>query len=379
MKIVSIEPTPSPNTMKIILDEELPSGKSHNYKKNDGDGAPKFIKELLRIDGIKGVYHVADFLAIDRNPKVDWKIILPEARKVFGDDEPDLKNSASREEPKDTFGEAKVFWQVFRGIPMQIKVVDEEQEIRQGLPERFMEAAMEADQKTDANMVMERKWVEKGIRYGNLEQIGKEVAEEVAALYDGERLQGLVKNAGDTQSGKEKEITREKQQVTLEMLDQPDWKDRYAALEQMDPSDDDIPVLAKALQDTKASIRRLAVVYLGMIETKNVLPYLYKALEDQSVAVRRTAGDCLSDIGDPDAVNPMVKALKDKSKLVRWRAAMFLFETGDKSALPALYEAQDDPEFEVSLQVKMAIERIEKGEAAKGSVWKQMTERMSDK
>ena len=70
----------------------------------------------------------------------------------------------------------------------------------------------------------------------------------------------------------------------------------------------------------------------------------------------------------------MIKALKDPSKLVRWRAAMFLYEVGDESALPALKEAENDPEFEVSLQIKMAIERIEYGEEAKGSVWKQMTE-----
>ena len=68
------------------------------------------------------------------------------------------------------------------------------------------------------------------------------------------------------------------------------------------------------------------------------------------------------------------KHLKDKSKLVRWRAAMFLYEVGDEKSLPALKAAENDPEFEVSLQIKMAIERIEGGEKAKGSVWKQMTE-----
>lgn len=111
-----------------------------------------------------------------------------------------------------------------------------------------------------------------------------------------------------------------------------------------------------------------------MIETPAVLPLLYQALEDKTITVRRTAGDCLSDIGNPEAIPAMIKALKDPSKLVRWRAAMFLYEVGDESALPALKEAENDPEFEVSLQVKMAVERIEYGEEAKGSVWKQMTE-----
>jgi HEAT repeat protein len=102
-------------------------------------------------------------------------------------------------------------------------------------------------------------------------------------------------------------------------------------------------------------------------------------LKDKSVTVRRTAGDCLSDLGHPEAMEAMMEALKDSSKLVRWRAAMFLYEVGDDKALPALKTAQQDPEFEVSLQVKLAIARIEHGEEAKGSVWKQMTEARKNK
>ncbi|MCS0543020.1 NifU N-terminal domain-containing protein, partial [Aeromonas veronii] len=86
MKIKAIEPTPSPNTMKIILDEELPKGKSNNYKKENIDHAPALIKEILAIEGIKGVYHVADFLAVERNARYDWQELLPKVRKVFGED-----------------------------------------------------------------------------------------------------------------------------------------------------------------------------------------------------------------------------------------------------------------------------------------------------
>lgn len=77
MKIKSIEPTPSPNTMKVILTEELPGGKSNNYKKGQAEGAPPVIQQVLNIDGVKGVYHVADFLAVERNARFDWKDILP--------------------------------------------------------------------------------------------------------------------------------------------------------------------------------------------------------------------------------------------------------------------------------------------------------------
>lgn len=82
MKIKSIEPTPSPNTMKVILTEELPAGKSNNYKLDQTEGAPAVVRDILNIEGVKGVYHVADFLAVERNARFDWKEILPQVRSA---------------------------------------------------------------------------------------------------------------------------------------------------------------------------------------------------------------------------------------------------------------------------------------------------------
>jgi len=69
----------------------------------------------------------------------------------------------------------------------------------------------------------------------------------------------------------------------------------------------------------------------------------------------------------------IIQTLKDKNKLIRWRAARFLFEHGDEGALGALRECQDDQEFEVRMQILQAIERIESGKEALGTVWQQMT------
>src|SRR5690606_18785858 len=154
-----------------------------------------------------------------------------------------------------------------------------------------------------------------------------------------------------------------------------EWEKRFQLLDQMpDPELSDLPLLDRALSDPKMSIRRLATVYLGMIEDVKVVPYVEKALCDKSWAVRRTAGDCMSDLGFEGFENAAIEALNDKNKLVRWRAAMFLYETGTETALPALKQVEDDAEFEVKLQIRMAIARIAEGEDAKGSVWKQMTE-----
>ncbi|MBB6453516.1 hypothetical protein HNQ94_001965 [Salirhabdus euzebyi] len=379
MKIISIEPTPSPHSMKINLSESLPDGQNRNYKNDDSlQGAPSYIRALFQIEGVKSIYHVADFIALDRNPRTPWEAILPEVRKVFGsyEDTKVEKNKVEDHVINDHFGEVKVFIQMFRGIPMQVKLNDGNEEKRVALPEMFMNAAMKASV-ASTNIVMERKWIEQNPRYGSTEEIENEIVEELIASYDEDRIQQLVE-----QALQDKPSTTNQQPnkiATLETLNNPDWKVRYAALERMDPSFEDLPVLAKALDDEKTSIRRLATAYFGMIEEPEVLPYLYKALKDNVVTVRRTAGDCISDLGFKEAMPEMIASLKDPSRLVRWRAAMFLYELGDESALPALEEALDDPEFEVRMQVKMALQRIEGGEEAKGSVWHQMTQATKQK
>ncbi|WP_407268607.1 conserved virulence factor C family protein [Radiobacillus sp. PE A8.2] len=380
MHIISIEPTPSPHSMKIVLNESLPDGETRNYKDSEIPAdAPDYVKELLSIGGVKGIYHVIDFIALERYPKYTWESILPQVRVSLGTAEEDadvFQTNASDPDPDKSFGEVKVYIQTFRNIPMQIKLDDGNDEQRFGLPAMFMEAALEAS-KNAPNFVMERKWEEKSPRYGALEEIGSEVAEEIAATYDQNRLNQLVElaiNNVDISETEEKNVA-----VSLSVLDDPDWKIRYQVLDRISPSFENITFLDKALQDQKASIRRLATAYLGMLEEPEVLPYLYKALKDSAVTVRRTAGDCISDLGFKEALPEMILSLADPNRLVRWRAAMFIYEVGDQSAITALQNALDDPEFEVRLQAKMALERIQGGEKAKGSVWKQMTEATKQK
>ncbi|MGY4690053.1 conserved virulence factor C family protein [Salibacterium sp. K-3] len=374
MNIISIEPTPSPNTMKLIMDESLPAGKSNNYKAENKEEAPDFIRPILAIEGITGIYHVSDFMALERHPKAEWEGLLAEVRRLFGEDTAGPGETA---EVDDAFGEVQVQLQMFKNIPMQIKVTSGEEEKRKGLPERFQQAAFKA-QTEDDNIVMQRTWEDHSRRFGDdLDEIAEEAAEETAAAYPQERLDTLVELS---LSGEENARQFEERfiEVTSEMLDDPDWRKRYAALDKMNPKEKDLPVLEKALHDEKSSVRRLAVVHIGMIEQPVILPLLRQAMSDQSVTVRRTAADCFSDLGDPAGIPAMIDALEDKNKLVRWRAAMFLYEVGDESAVESLRETVNDSAFEVALQARLALKRIEEGEKAEGSVWKQMTERMQN-
>ncbi|SEQ81090.1 conserved virulence factor C family protein [Piscibacillus halophilus] len=377
MRIVSIEPTPSPYSMKINLNESLPNGQTEEYKQNqDLSEAPDYVKKLFAINGVKELYRVIDFIALERNPKVPWEEILPKVKEVLGSDDEGESTEEASSSAEENFGEIKVFIQKFKHIPMQVKVEEDEEEKRFGLDNRFMEAVMEASK--DADLLEEREWVEQNPRYGDGNEIGQDVVAEIEASYDQERLNALVKLAMSGDADHEQAAPQEK--LTIEALEADDWKERYAALDRMpNPTVEDLPALDKALDDPKMSVRRLATAYLGEIEDKAVLPYIYKALNDKTVTVRRTAGDCLSDLGYTEAIPKMIEALKDSSRIVRWRAAMFLYEYGDETALPALADALEDPEFEVRMQAKMALSRIQGGEEAKGSIWKQMMDMTKEK
>ncbi|ANY65408.1 virulence factor [Paenibacillus sp. BIHB 4019] len=373
MKLLSIEPTPSPNSMKLNMDESLPRGVRQTFSKKEAESAPEPLKSLLAIEGVRSIFRTADFIALDRVSSADWAFILAEARTLLHGDDSGAGQAALTE---NSYGEAHVLVQMYRGIPMQVRVKNGEREARSALPEQFTNAVSEA---AGSSMIRERKLEEFGVRYGELEEIAADVVRELEAAYTAERLVELIAAAkaqgvadGDAAAAPARPAPLTAGEIA-ERLESPDWRIRYAALDRLTPEPALLPLLAKALTDDTVSIRRLAVVYLGDLRTDEAMPYLFQALRDKSVSVRRTAGDTLSDWGDPAATAPMIESLSDTNKLVRWRAARFLYEVGDESAIPALRIAAQDSEFEIQLQAQIALERIERGEEAAGSVWQQMT------
>jgi HEAT repeat protein len=364
--------------MKLNVDEKLPRGRRLTYKASEASDAPELLQQLLQINGVKSLFRTADFIALDRKPGADWAAILAAAGQLLEQDKGDAEGNDGKSGPSASYGEAQVLVQMYRGIPMQVRVRMGDNEVRSALPPQFAEAVGVA---AGSGMIRERKLEEFGIRYGEPEEIVAEIVRELEASYTPERLEALVQaaielgNAGGAEEAsaavvRPAPLTFEEAQ---EQFASPDWQVRYAALERYVSAIEGLPLLAAAIKDENTSIRRLAVIYLGDLRSPEALPYLFIALRDSSTSVRRTAGDTLSDLGDPAAVGPMIESLRDKNKLVRWRAARFLYEAGDEAAVEALREAAKDSEFEIQLQAQMALERIERGEEAAGSVWQQMT------
>lgn len=368
MEILRVEPTPSPNTMKVVLTEKRSDNQSNTYTEVK-ETNPKFINDLLALEGVKSIFYVMDFLAIDKEPRANWENVLPLITSTLSNEEA----TGVQSQIDDHFGEVKAEVLTFKDIPYQIKLTTSDEEKRQQLPDIFVDSMLNA-QKDGENVVFLRKWRDLGIRYGELDDVMNEVVEEILAMYPEQRLEELTQVALSTETvipqSQYKHVTIEEYQQT------EDWKVRLRMLKEFPtPTIEDLPLLQLALQEEKVALRREAIILLGMIDDKAVLSYLYEGLRDKSPAVRRTAGDCLSDLGYKEALPEMEKALNDPQKIVRWRAAMFLFDEGGEEQLPSLKAHVDDPAYEVKLQIEMAISRIEKGDEALGSVWKQIANR----
>lgn len=407
MQLVSVETTPNPNSMKLNLSEKVSATKT--YSRDDGSDAPEFIVQLLAIEGVKDVFACNDFLTLNREPRADWRPLLEKATEVFrGSAEHETVSSAQRGHGSktdfsstegrnqttvshsdrasnsnsvlqneraafETEGQVHVLVQTYKGIPIQVKVVDKDGELRVSLGERFNTAAMDVQTATGADFLKERYWADHGVRYGDRADIANEVVEELQGTFTSDMLERLKIRAS---GGQELEATS--LSVILEWLVDADWRKRLAGVQELKASVETIPLLARALKDENPQVRRLAAAALGTTGSIDAVPALCDAvLNDQHVGVRRTAGDALSDIGDPVAEPAMCEALSDSNKLVRWRAARFLFDLGTKQALPFLRTAVNDKEFEVRLEVEAAMERIREGATGIGPAWKRIVESQS--
>ena len=122
MKIVTIEPTPSPNSMKIVLDTELPSGTSYNYKKADAKQRHIQCQIILNVNGVRGIYHVMNFMAVERVGNVAWESILADIQAVINEESKENHQSAE-ENVDEHFGEVYVHVQTYKDIPLTSKSV----------------------------------------------------------------------------------------------------------------------------------------------------------------------------------------------------------------------------------------------------------------
>lgn len=382
MKLCSVETTPSPNCIKLNLDWEI-SVKALTLQASNTDSpdSPEVARQLLDIAGIKSVFVLKNFITLTKENSVEWQPILTQAASLLGKEEahdiavPSTKTqleqpSQKQSDASQNLGQVEVALQVFRGIPVQVRVIAEGEQARVALPERFSQALQRAIAAKNADYVTERRWQPYEPRFGNPEEVAQMVADELDSAIDTVEL--ARREAAAVANGSAKESpARASQQELLTELRHPEWGRRLKAIQALEVNPQTLSAVVAALNDEHSAVRRWTAAILGASGTPEAVDPLCRSLRcDNSVVVRRTAGDALSDLGDTRAIATMCQALTDRSKLVRWRAARFLNEIGDETAVPPLRCAeQQESEFDVRLEMQAAIARIVGGGEAQLPMW----------
>jgi Virulence factor/HEAT repeats/Scaffold protein Nfu/NifU N terminal len=410
MKLRSIETTPSPNCIKLNLDEPM-SDKPLTLKResdiSDITDTPEVLQQLLSITGVQSVFLLRDFITLTRKGNVDWQPILATAAELLGMAEGAGASLSDRlaqspltesSEPSSTstfetaqartqhFGQVEVAVQVFRRIPVQVRAIAADgQQAAIAMPDRFNQALQRAVLATQADYVAERRWAPYQPQFGNPEEVARLVADELAILIDDRELaqieEGAINSVNSSAIDRKETETdtissKHSQQALLEDLRQADWKCRLKSIQQISVDSETFPAVVLALKDERHTIRRWAAAILGSSQRSDAVePLCQVILSDPSPIVRRTAGDALSDLGNTQASRTMIETLTDSSNLVRWRAARFLSELGDISALEPLKQAvEDESEFDVRTEMRVAIERIQAGGETQLPMWMRITQ-----
>lgn len=382
MKLCSIETTPSPNCIKLNLDEQI-SPKALTLQGNGADipNSPEVAQKLLVIDGVKSVFLMRDFITLTKENSADWQPLIAKAAHLIGlakDADSDLFSQVAPSELKKdsssgkSLGQVEVAVQAFRGIPVQVRVTAETgEQARVALPERFNAALQRAIATTQANYIAERRWQPYEPRFGILHEVAQMVADELASTIDNNELAHIEATAIANQSSEVKTSAHLSQQELTVELSHPDWGRRLKALQKIEVNAETFPAVVAMLDDERSAIRRWAAAILGASRMPEAVePLCRVVLSDSSAVVQRTAGDALSDLGDERAIEDMCEALEAHSKLVRWRAARFLNEIGDQTAVEPLRRAAErEQEFDVRMEIVAAFERIEGGSRTQMPMW----------
>jgi hypothetical protein len=83
VKLLSIETTPNPNSMKLKLDVRLPKAVAITYTHENRGDCAAYIDKILAIPGVSSVFRIADWMAIQRKPTAGWEDILSQARVIL--------------------------------------------------------------------------------------------------------------------------------------------------------------------------------------------------------------------------------------------------------------------------------------------------------
>ena len=261
---------------------------------------PAFAQQLLAIESVQSVFLFQDFITLTRQGNADWQPILAKAADIIGvakDADKALiaqvspsqiaatsANSTTEQPTRSNFGQVEVAVQMFRAIPIQVRAVSADgQQARVALPDRFNQALQRTIVATGANYVAERRWEPYQSPAGSADEVAQLVADEIVNLIDEDELARIETAAISNHAETKQSNYNDLHQSLLMELQDPNWKHRLKALQQIEINSETLDRVLTLLNDEQSTIRCWAAALVGASGMADaVQPLCRLALTDPS-------------------------------------------------------------------------------------------------
>lgn len=98
MNVQRTDPTPNPDALKFILDEQLVAAGSRSFRDRLLCEDP-IAKALFEIEEVVSVFFVSNVATVTKDPFADWSILMPRIIQVLEGQAPPLESSPPRTSP----------------------------------------------------------------------------------------------------------------------------------------------------------------------------------------------------------------------------------------------------------------------------------------
>ncbi|HEV2145929.1 MAG TPA: NifU N-terminal domain-containing protein [Longimicrobiaceae bacterium] len=81
---VTFEPTPNPNAGKFTVGRTLVEGRrGRSYDSAEAAADDPVAAALLALEGVRGVFIVADFVTVTKAPEASWRELAPRVQEAL--------------------------------------------------------------------------------------------------------------------------------------------------------------------------------------------------------------------------------------------------------------------------------------------------------
>jgi NFU1 iron-sulfur cluster scaffold homolog, mitochondrial len=81
---VEFQQTPNPNAGKFVVSQQVaPVGTSRSYYEADEAREDPVARALMRLNGIRSIFMVDDFITVTKTPATSWDELVPQVEEAI--------------------------------------------------------------------------------------------------------------------------------------------------------------------------------------------------------------------------------------------------------------------------------------------------------